>query len=380
MNIQKALVVDDSRVAHVLLNKLLKERGIEVDWVGSGNEALGYLKSQKTDIVFIDVMMPGMDGFETADTITKDPTIYAPPIIMCSANATDEDQENATKCGANAFLSKPYTPDELDQILHMIRELPAVTEEPERVEVVETVEPIEFEEPTDLASTDDGQPEPVESSANTEEALPSIEEPPPISIDTGTVTQPLSSKEVSDIARKVAAQAVQSATEEAVQTTVPAIVQQLLAEAQTNITTQATQAAKKTAQTSAVEAARAVAKQAMRIVAEKVPNAETLRKGLANNLQTQVAENVQHLLDSDDFKHHIAKLVQESAKPAVESMAQQIAENARQAAHQTAEEVALSVAEETVKSGSQSSAKLAYIGIGLGFVAIILAAAFKFVL
>lgn len=379
MNIQKALVVDDSRVAHVLLNKLLKERSIEVDWVGSGNEALGYLKSQKSDIVFIDVMMPGMDGFETADTITKDPTIYAPPIIMCSANATDEDQENATKCGAKAFLSKPYTPDELDQILDMIRELPAAEAEPERVEAVETVEPIEFEEPVDFAGAQAEESESVESGASAE-ALPAIDEPPPISIGTETVTQALSSKEVSDIARKVAAQAVQSATEEAVRTSVPDLVQKLLAEAQTNITKQATQAAQRTAQTAAVEAARAVAKQAMRIVAEKVPNTETLRKGLAGSLQKQVAENVQNLLGSDDFNRNIAKLVQESVEPIVASMAQQIAENARQTAHQTAEEIALSVAEETVKSGSQSSAKLAYIGIGLGFIAIILAAAFKFVL
>ncbi len=123
MNIKKALVVDDSKVAHLTLRKLLTERKIEVDWVDSGELAINYMREHRPDIIFMDVMMPGLDGFETTKAITSDPTISAPPIIMCSANATDEDKQTAAQCGASDFLSKPYTPAQMDQVLQRVSEM-----------------------------------------------------------------------------------------------------------------------------------------------------------------------------------------------------------------------------------------------------------------
>jgi len=122
MNIKKALVVDDSKVAHLTLRKLLLERGIEVDWVGSGEDCIKYLDNKKPDIIFMDVMMPGMDGFETSRAITGENPENSSPIIMCSANATDEDKRDAKQSGAVGFLSKPYTPDQLDAVLHSVGE------------------------------------------------------------------------------------------------------------------------------------------------------------------------------------------------------------------------------------------------------------------
>ena len=120
MNIKKALVVDDSKVAHLTLRKLLLERGIEVDWVGSGEDCIKYLDNKKPDIIFMDVMMPGMDGFETSRTITSQNLQGSPPIVMCSANTTDEDKRDARNSGAVGFLSKPYTPSVL---LRKLREV-----------------------------------------------------------------------------------------------------------------------------------------------------------------------------------------------------------------------------------------------------------------
>ncbi|MCA9556779.1 MAG: response regulator, partial [Myxococcales bacterium] len=121
MNIKKALVVDDSKVAHLTLRKLLLERGIEVDWVGSGEDCIKYLETKKPDIIFMDVMMPGMDGFETTRAITGQHQ-DASPIVMCSANATDEDKRDAKESGAVGFLSKPYTPDQLDAVMQTVSE------------------------------------------------------------------------------------------------------------------------------------------------------------------------------------------------------------------------------------------------------------------
>ena len=120
MKIEKVLVVDDSKVAHLTLRKMLTERGIDVDWVGSGEDSIVYLKDKKPDLVFMDVMMPGMDGFETTSTLNTDASIDAPPIVMCSANTTDEDKANAEKLGAVDFLSKPYTMEELDSVLNKV--------------------------------------------------------------------------------------------------------------------------------------------------------------------------------------------------------------------------------------------------------------------
>lgn len=117
MTVAKALVVDDSKVAHLTLRKLLMERSIEVDWVGSGEASLDYLQHQTPDVVFMDIMMPGMDGFETLQALHTDPNIIVPQIVMCSANATSEDRVLAEQHGAVAFLTKPYTSAELDKLL-----------------------------------------------------------------------------------------------------------------------------------------------------------------------------------------------------------------------------------------------------------------------
>lgn len=118
MNIEKALVVDDSKVAHFVLSKLLKERGIQVDWVESGEDAIKYLEQNPPpDIVFMDIMMPGMAGFEAAKAINRNPALSAPPIIMCSGNAGERDQKAADESGAFGFLAKPYTAEELDEVL-----------------------------------------------------------------------------------------------------------------------------------------------------------------------------------------------------------------------------------------------------------------------
>lgn len=118
MTLQKALVVDDSRLARVALSKLLTRRNLDVDVAGSGQEALEYLRQQAPDVVFIDYMMPDMDGFEAARAIQALPERDPLPLVMYTSQDSDEDRSRAREIGICGFLSKPASEGLLDQVLN----------------------------------------------------------------------------------------------------------------------------------------------------------------------------------------------------------------------------------------------------------------------
>lgn len=141
--IKKALIVDDSRLARIALSRLLKTRDIEVDMVGSGHEGWQYLQTSQPDIVFMDCMMPGMDGFETAQRIFSDPACHQPVIVMYTSQDTDADRQRAREIGISGFLGKPTTVSALDELLQSIaagQRLPAAAPAPSAAEPSE-VEP-----------------------------------------------------------------------------------------------------------------------------------------------------------------------------------------------------------------------------------------------
>lgn len=118
--INTALIVDDSRLARISLARLLKSRGIEVDMVGTGHEGWQYLKENKPDIVFMDCMMPGMDGFETASRIFADPACHQSAIVMYTSQDSEDDQQRAREIGVSGFLGKPTTQAALDALLESV--------------------------------------------------------------------------------------------------------------------------------------------------------------------------------------------------------------------------------------------------------------------
>jgi len=371
MKIEKALVVDDSKVAHLALNKLLRERGIEVDWAGSGEDGLDYLRQRQSSVVFMDVMMPGMDGFETVLAINRDAQACKPPIIMCSANATDEDKALAAKNGAVGFLSKPYTPDELDQVLDMVRQ----KEEPAPAEVMA----VETEGGEDELFVDEiGEPG---------EALipePMTAEPQPVAPPSAEAQPGLSSREISDIARKVATQAAQSATEKTAREVATEVVQRLLGEASKKVSQEA--------QGAAVSAARNVAMQGLQQALKKVSQRqqeleEAQRKELTRSEQ-QVLHQVKQMLGGAEFRKQVADLVKETAGPAVEpiarkiaeQVARQVAEQAAQAsAQQVAEAAARPVAEEVAAGAAKGASGRANIALVLALLALAAAVALQFI-
>ena len=117
MGISKALVVDDSRLARVALSKMLARRGLEVDTAECGGDAVEYLRSGSADVVFIDYMMPDMDGFQAAEAINLMRGERALPLVMYTSQDSDEDRRRAHELGICGFLAKPTSDHGLDEVL-----------------------------------------------------------------------------------------------------------------------------------------------------------------------------------------------------------------------------------------------------------------------
>ena len=118
-----ALIVDDSRTALASLSRLLKERGAEVDTVESGPEALDYLRSNTPGVIFLDHMMPGMDGFETLAALKADARTAVIPVVMYTSKEGDAYMGRALVLGAYGVLQKPVDSMELEKMLQRVDRL-----------------------------------------------------------------------------------------------------------------------------------------------------------------------------------------------------------------------------------------------------------------
>ena len=119
---KRILVVDDEEMNRDLIEALLEDFGHEAELVEGGEEALAKLE-MGFDLVLLDVMMPGMDGFEVARRIRENPHGKDLPIIMVTALSDREDRVRAVEAGANDFIAKPVDKMELkvrmDSLLNM---------------------------------------------------------------------------------------------------------------------------------------------------------------------------------------------------------------------------------------------------------------------
>jgi DNA-binding response OmpR family regulator len=104
------LVVDDDQSISMLLQQYLQERGLDVYTVSSGLECLDFIVEQDVQAIVLDVMMPGIDGFETLREIRKVSNI---PVIMLTARGESMDRIIGLEMGADDYVSKPFEPREL---------------------------------------------------------------------------------------------------------------------------------------------------------------------------------------------------------------------------------------------------------------------------
>lgn len=351
MDIKKALVVDDSKVAHLTLRKLLLERGIEVDWVGSGEDCVKYLEGKRPDVIFMDVMMPGMDGFETSRTITSQHQGVA-PIIMCSANATDEDKRDARDSGAISFLSKPYTPEQLDGVLRTISAGTAAIsmEEPAAVAIptprVVEKEPLSMEpaKPPTALETPSAPSKPVIVTAEAGLSVADIEQIAERAAwaSAEKVARDIIQELVPNLAREAATQAARSISEDLGRRAAHAAVRAAQEAAKQVATEIARGTAERTARAAAQESARAVAEQTAREVSEGVSQRnvarglEVNRDELLKETEDQVRRQSQEILvmatGSPEFKQQIIQMVRSGIQPIIETIARETSERSIQQA------------------------------------------------
>jgi len=113
MTIQKVLVVDDSKTELMYLTDLLQKQGLKVRTAENGDEALQRLAEDKPDLILMDVVMPGQNGFQLTRAISRDPLYADVPIIMCTSKNQETDRVWGMRQGAKAYITKPVDAAEL---------------------------------------------------------------------------------------------------------------------------------------------------------------------------------------------------------------------------------------------------------------------------
>ena len=135
---KRALVVDDSKSARVVLSRMLERYGILVDSAESAEAALEYLKDRRPDVIFMDHLMPGMDGLQAVREIKSNPELASIPIMMYTSQEGEIYGGQARASGAVGVLPKSIRPIDVTKALYQLQLLPdRRDEEPSALEPVD---------------------------------------------------------------------------------------------------------------------------------------------------------------------------------------------------------------------------------------------------
>ncbi len=107
MSIQTVLVVDDSKTEQMHISEILKKNGIQVQTASNAEECMQRLSEVKPDLILMDVVMPGQNGFQLTRAITRNPAYADLPIIMCTSKNQETDRVWAMRQGARDYVTKP---------------------------------------------------------------------------------------------------------------------------------------------------------------------------------------------------------------------------------------------------------------------------------
>ena len=121
---KRALIVDDSRSARVILSRMLEQHGMAVDTAESAEQALEYLQQNRPDVIFMDHLMPGMDGFQAVQAIKSDAQTATIPLMMYTSQEGELYVSQARALGAIGVLPKTVRPVDVSRVLYQLHLLP----------------------------------------------------------------------------------------------------------------------------------------------------------------------------------------------------------------------------------------------------------------
>ena len=120
----RALIVDDSRSARVILSRMLEGYGLQVDSSESAEHALEFLRQTRPDVIFMDHLMPGMDGFQAIQAIKGNPDTAMIPVVMYTSQEGELYVSQARALGAVGVLPKTVKQADVSRVLYQLRLLP----------------------------------------------------------------------------------------------------------------------------------------------------------------------------------------------------------------------------------------------------------------
>ena len=115
---KRILVVEDQEDLRCVLRDLLTGSGFDVAEAADGQAGVAKAKSERPDLILMDIQLPGIDGYEASRQIKADPDLQATPIIAVSSFAMKGDEQKARASGCDEYVTKPYSPM---QLLRLIR-------------------------------------------------------------------------------------------------------------------------------------------------------------------------------------------------------------------------------------------------------------------
>ncbi len=329
MTINKALVVDDSRLARIALSKLLAPHNIDVIMAGSSEEAMLIAKEESPDIIFMDYMMPDVDGYETTKMICSDPELNHIPVVMCTSQDTEEDRKRARECGAKGFLTKPTTQPVLDKVINALNKLSDKTK---------------IQQTTAVPASSSA---PISSTTVTQSSISATGQ----TVDTDLIEK---------IAQKCAQNTITQYAEDTIiskaEITAHKAIEDSLGQIENNVMSLAEKSSAATAEAIAEQTADKIARIVTREILDEMAESSLTRislnveKSMSESLSTELSKCLTEFLEGDE----LVSKIKATAQPEAETVADGIA---RKISRQTAESTAEAVAEQAGSKAAASTAK-----------------------
>ena len=113
MSIKKILVIDDSPTERHVLVEILNKGGYDIISAESGEEGIEKARAEQPDLILMDVVMPGLNGYQATRTLTRDESTKHIPVIVCTSKGQETDKIWGLRQGAHDYMTKPINGDEL---------------------------------------------------------------------------------------------------------------------------------------------------------------------------------------------------------------------------------------------------------------------------